>query len=66
MFLRVVGQGFLPKPVGPAGGMRYYKENRVLNRDNRSGPIAEIEFGWSPTPFAFSYFPKELLPLPLE
>lgn len=51
---------------GPAGGMRYYKENRVLNRDNRSGPIAEIEFGWSPTPFAFSYFPKELLPLPLD
>lgn len=46
--------------------MRYYKENQALERENRSGPIADIEFGWSSTPFAFSYFPNEISPLPTE
>ncbi|KAG9100071.1 hypothetical protein FS749_016340 [Ceratobasidium sp. UAMH 11750] len=51
---------------GPAGGLRYYKENKVLERENRSSPISDIEFGWSPTPFGYSYFPREIAPLPVD
>ncbi|CAE6472820.1 unnamed protein product [Rhizoctonia solani] len=51
---------------GPGGGLRYYKENHIIHRGNRAGPHAELEFGWSSTPFAFSLFPKEVAPLPLE
>lgn len=51
---------------GPAGGTRFYKENNCTTRGSRSGPLAELEFGWSPTPFAYSHFPKEIEPIPLE
>ncbi|KAF8713843.1 epoxide hydrolase, partial [Rhizoctonia solani] len=51
---------------GPAGGLRYYKENHAIHRADRAGPHAEIEFGWSSTPFAFSRFPKEISPVPLD
>ncbi|CAE6467993.1 unnamed protein product [Rhizoctonia solani] len=51
---------------GPAGGLRYYKENHITHRGSRTGPHAELEFAWSSTPFAFSLFPKEVAPLPLE
>ncbi|GAB1524117.1 hypothetical protein RhiTH_007269 [Rhizoctonia solani] len=51
---------------GPAGGLRYYKDNHVIQRGNRSGPHGELEFAWSSTPFAYSLFPKEIAPVPFE
>ncbi|KAG8722411.1 hypothetical protein FRC09_006306 [Ceratobasidium sp. 395] len=52
--------------IGPAGGLRFYKENHAVRRGDRDGPHAHLEFGWSSTPFAFSAFPKEVAPIPLE
>ncbi|KAG8742541.1 hypothetical protein FRC10_001308 [Ceratobasidium sp. 414] len=52
--------------TGPAGGLRFYKENHVIHRGSRTGPHAHLDFGWSPTPFAFSAFPKEVTPIPLD
>ncbi|CUA76371.1 hypothetical protein RSOLAG22IIIB_06233 [Rhizoctonia solani] len=53
--------------AGPAGGLRYYKENAV------TGPPKDLELraelgkltSWSPTPHGFSWFPKDL-PLPID
>ncbi|ELU36190.1 epoxide hydrolase [Rhizoctonia solani AG-1 IA] len=52
--------------LGPAGGLRYYKDNHIIQRGNRSGPHGELEFAWSSTPFAYSLFPKEIAPVPFE
>lgn len=55
--------------LGPAGGLRYYKENMVVpNNDNPAAKAmyAELLRVWSPTPLGFSLFPKELVRLPLE
>ncbi|KAG9100073.1 hypothetical protein FS749_016342 [Ceratobasidium sp. UAMH 11750] len=52
--------------TGPAGGLRFYKENHIIHRGSRTGPHAHLDFGWSPTPFAFSAFPKEVAPIPLD
>ncbi|CAE6361593.1 unnamed protein product [Rhizoctonia solani] len=52
--------------LGPAGSLRYYKDNHIIHRGNRSGPHGELEFAWSSTPFAYSLFPKEIAPVPFE
>ncbi|KAF8610268.1 alpha/beta-hydrolase [Ceratobasidium sp. AG-I] len=53
---------------GPAGGLRFYKENvaNVLAIRASSASECPIGFQWSPTPFGFSRFPKEIIPCPLE
>ncbi|KAG8762443.1 hypothetical protein FRC11_009397 [Ceratobasidium sp. 423] len=60
-----IGNAYM-RQQGPAGGLRYYKENHIIRRGSRTGPHAELEFAWSSTPFAYSLFPKEVSPLPLE
>ena len=55
--------------TGPAGGLRYYKEHTWLSQPNTPAARAEQKKflrEWSPTPLAFSSFPKELVRLPLE
>ncbi|KAG8721347.1 hypothetical protein FRC08_013892 [Ceratobasidium sp. 394] len=53
---------------GPAGGLRFYKENFPNVSAIRASLLSEspIGFKWSPTPFGFSRFPKEIIPCPLE
>ncbi|QRW15236.1 epoxide hydrolase [Ceratobasidium sp. AG-Ba] len=53
---------------GPAGGLRFYKENFPNVAAIRASSISEspIGFKWSPTPFGFSSFPKEIIPVPPE
>ncbi|CAE6494467.1 unnamed protein product, partial [Rhizoctonia solani] len=53
---------------GPAGGLRYYKENSVTGPPK--DPELRAEFNrlihpWSPTPHGFSWFPKDG-PFPAE
>ncbi|KAG9101623.1 hypothetical protein FS749_005161 [Ceratobasidium sp. UAMH 11750] len=48
---------------GPAGGLRYYKENGIHSR-SRSG--MEIRTKWSPVPLGFSNFPGEMYRPPSE
>ncbi|KAF8598876.1 alpha/beta-hydrolase [Ceratobasidium sp. AG-I] len=50
---------------GPAGGLRFYKENRAVNFPSTAAE-APIRFQWSPTPLGFSSFPKEIILPPLE
>lgn len=49
---------------GPAGGLRYYKENGIVG--GGSGFTDDFRRKWSPTPFGFSSFPKELYRAPVE
>lgn len=48
---------------GPAGGLRYYKEAMMLSS---RAEMKELISKWSPTPLAFSSFPKEMARFPLE
>lgn len=50
---------------GPAGSLRYYKENKILNRP-RTAAESPVLLQWSPTPFGFSSFPAEPVQVPLE
>ncbi|CAE6406700.1 unnamed protein product [Rhizoctonia solani] len=54
---------------GPAGGFRYYKENPFPGASQdpvRIAEMAHLRSTWSPTPFGFSWFPKELVRFPIE
>ncbi|KAF8610282.1 alpha/beta-hydrolase [Ceratobasidium sp. AG-I] len=50
---------------GPAGGLRYYKEYGI-KMDALSASGYPHGFKWSPTPFAYSSFHKEVYRFPLE
>ncbi|CAE6529654.1 unnamed protein product [Rhizoctonia solani] len=54
---------------GPAGGLRYYKENSITGPPKDLRLQAELDLlrsAWSPTPLGFSSFPKEIVNLPVE
>ncbi|CAE7196296.1 unnamed protein product, partial [Rhizoctonia solani] len=54
---------------GPAGGLRYYKENSITGPSKDPELRAQFDYlraSWSPTPLGFSWFPKELAPTPPE
>ncbi|KAG8688960.1 hypothetical protein FRC11_004417 [Ceratobasidium sp. 423] len=54
---------------GPAGGLRYYKENSITGPPKDPELRAELgrlRSSWSPTLFGFSWFPKEIVALPVE
>ncbi|KAJ1302727.1 hypothetical protein OPQ81_003041 [Rhizoctonia solani] len=54
---------------GPAGGLRYYKEHAWIMQPHTPDMYEQHKrflHEWSPTPLAFSSFPKELVRLPLE
>ncbi|KAG9114253.1 hypothetical protein FRC07_007668 [Ceratobasidium sp. 392] len=48
---------------GPAGGLRYYKENRAATR---SGFGSELRTKWTPTPLGYSIFPGEIYRPPFD
>ncbi|KAG8747601.1 hypothetical protein FRC10_000143 [Ceratobasidium sp. 414] len=48
---------------GPAGGLRYYKENGMGSRSHFG---VEIRTKWSPVPLGFSRFPGEMYRPPFE
>ncbi|KAF8598873.1 alpha/beta-hydrolase [Ceratobasidium sp. AG-I] len=50
---------------GPAGGLRFYKENGITNSPSELAKNP-VHSQWSPTPLGFSRFPKEMLAPPLE
>ncbi|CAE6406784.1 unnamed protein product [Rhizoctonia solani] len=52
---------------GPAGGLRYYKENATASSDPKLREDFDwLRFSWSPTLFGFSWFPKEIVATPVE
>ncbi|CEL56141.1 hypothetical protein RSOLAG1IB_07594 [Rhizoctonia solani AG-1 IB] len=51
---------------GPAGGLRYYKENSFIGSSELLEEFNQLRFSWSPTLFGFSWFPKEPIGAPLE
>ncbi|CAE7172247.1 unnamed protein product [Rhizoctonia solani] len=54
---------------GPAGGLRYYKENSITGPPKDPELRAQFDYlraSWSPTPLGFSWFPKEIASIPPE
>ncbi|CAE6387192.1 unnamed protein product [Rhizoctonia solani] len=54
---------------GPAGGLRYYKENSIIEPPKDPelrGGVGELRSVQSSTLFGFSWFPKEIYVLPAE
>ncbi|CAE6416672.1 unnamed protein product [Rhizoctonia solani] len=54
---------------GPAGGLRYYKENSITGPPKDPELRAELETlrsSWTPTLFGYSWFPKEIASFPVE
>ncbi|KDN49110.1 hypothetical protein RSAG8_02463, partial [Rhizoctonia solani AG-8 WAC10335] len=55
--------------IGPAGGLRYYKENSIAgpSKDPKlRAELAHLRSSWSSTPLGFSRFPKEIVASPAE